>query len=63
MSVNVSKNYVPKTKRSEEIKKCPLSVVVITKNEEDSIVKCLRSVHGWADEIIMVDDQSTVCVT
>ena len=34
-----------------------LSVVVITKNEEDKITKCLESVK-WADEIIIVDDLS-----
>lgn len=37
----------------------PLSVVVITKNEEANIEDCLRSVHGWADEIVVVDDEST----
>lgn len=36
-----------------------LSVVVITKNEERNIDDCLGSVHGWADEIIIVDDEST----
>ena len=35
-----------------------LSVVVLTKNEEGRIAKCLDSVK-WADEIIVVDDQST----
>ncbi|MBF0479701.1 MAG: glycosyltransferase family 2 protein [Candidatus Omnitrophica bacterium] len=39
--------------------KVPVSVVVIAKNEEDNIEECLRSVYGWADEIILVDDQST----
>ncbi len=38
--------------------KFPLSVVVITKNEEDNIAKCLDSTK-WADEIIVVDDHST----
>lgn len=38
--------------------KVPLSVVVITKNEEANITECLESVHGWADEIIVVDDES-----
>lgn len=37
----------------------PLSVVVVTKNEEENIDLCLGSVHGWADEIVVVDDQST----
>ena len=36
----------------------PVSVVVITKNEEDNIADCLGSA-GWADEIIVVDDEST----
>lgn len=40
-------------------KKIALSVVVITKNEQDNIEKCLQSVHGWADEIVIVDDMST----
>ena len=35
-----------------------LSVVVITKNEEACIAECLESVK-WADEIIVVDDEST----
>jgi glycosyltransferase involved in cell wall biosynthesis len=36
-----------------------LSVVILTKNEEERIERCLRSVLGWADEIIIVDDEST----
>jgi len=36
-----------------------LSVVVITKNEEKNIENCLKSVLGLADEIIVVDDEST----
>ena len=35
-----------------------LSVVVITKNEEKDIRKCLESIK-WADEIVIVDDVST----
>src|SRR2546428_5190267 len=35
-----------------------LSVVVITKNEERNIGVCLESVR-WADEIIVVDAEST----
>ena len=37
--------------------KIPLSVVVLT-NEENGIARCLESVQ-WADEIIIVDDEST----
>ncbi len=39
--------------------KVPVSVVVIAKNEEKNIETCLKSVHGWADEIIVVDDESS----
>lgn len=35
-----------------------LSVVVVTRNEEDNIAQCLESVR-WADEIIVVDSCST----
>jgi len=36
----------------------PLSVVIITKNEEKNIEDCLKSIYGWAEEIIVVDDES-----
>ena len=36
-----------------------LSVVIVAKNEEEAIVDCLKSVKGWADVIIVVDDKST----
>ncbi|MFH1360923.1 MAG: glycosyltransferase family 2 protein [Candidatus Omnitrophota bacterium] len=39
--------------------KIPVSVVVITKNEEENIRTCLESVHGWVDETVIVDDEST----
>ncbi|MDZ7626518.1 MAG: glycosyltransferase family 2 protein [Ignavibacteriaceae bacterium] len=35
-----------------------ISVTVITKNEEKNISDCLKSV-AWADEIIVVDSEST----
>jgi (heptosyl)LPS beta-1,4-glucosyltransferase len=35
----------------------PLSVIVLTKNEEQHIGRCLESV-GWADEIVVVDSGS-----
>tara|TARA_B100000315_G_scaffold260160_1_gene319616 strand:+ start:1414 stop:2217 length:804 start_codon:yes stop_codon:yes gene_type:complete len=36
-----------------------ISVVIITKNEETRIEACLDSVKGWANEIILVDDESS----
>jgi glycosyltransferase involved in cell wall biosynthesis len=41
-----------------DTKKVPVSVVVITKNEEDNIADCLKSAL-WADELIVLDDNST----
>jgi len=46
-------------KKSQDKMLVPLTVVVITKNEEANIEECLGSVHGWADEILVVDDEST----
>jgi glycosyltransferase involved in cell wall biosynthesis len=37
--------------------KVPVSVVVITKNEEGNIAECLKSA-SWADEVVVVDDYS-----
>lgn len=36
-----------------------LSVIILTKNEEKNIKDCLESVAGWADEIVVIDDEST----
>jgi|SRR5579859_938585 len=36
-----------------------LSVVLATHNEEKNIVRCLESVKGLADEVIIVDGEST----
>jgi glycosyltransferase involved in cell wall biosynthesis len=38
--------------------KAPLSVVIITKNESTRIRECIQSVL-WADDIVVVDDEST----
>lgn len=37
----------------------PVSVVIITFNEEKNLGRCLSSVTGFADEIIIVDSYST----
>ncbi|MCJ7804961.1 glycosyltransferase family 2 protein [Patescibacteria group bacterium] len=36
-----------------------LSVIIITRNEQEMIKDCLESIYGWADEIIIIDDAST----
>jgi len=38
--------------------KVPLTVVIITKNEESRLLPALESV-SWADEVIVLDDEST----
>ena len=41
------------------MRKHTLSVIVITKNEEDRIETCLKSVVDIADELIVLDSGST----
>lgn len=40
------------------MEKVPISVVVITKNEEDNIADCLKSA-SFAEEVVVLDDNST----
>lgn len=37
----------------------PVSVIILTHNEEQNLPDCLRSVTGWAGEIFVVDSGST----
>ena len=39
--------------------KLPISVIILTYNEEKNIDACIKSVRGWVDEIIIVDSFST----
>jgi len=39
--------------------KIPLSIVILAKNEEKRIEDCIKSVREWANEVIVVDDEST----
>ncbi|MDD5042943.1 MAG: glycosyltransferase family 2 protein [Candidatus Omnitrophica bacterium] len=39
--------------------KINLTVVVLTKNSSKIIEDCLKSVHGWVSEIVVVDDMSS----
>lgn len=36
----------------------PLTVLVVTRNEEANLERCLASVHGFADQILVVDSES-----
>lgn len=35
-----------------------LTAVILTKNEEKNLPRCLKSI-SWVDEIVIVDDKST----
>jgi glycosyltransferase involved in cell wall biosynthesis len=37
----------------------PVSVLIPTRNEAANLDRCLKSLAGWADEIMVVDSQST----
>lgn len=37
----------------------PVSVLIPTRNEEKNLSRCLEPVVGWADEVVVVDSQST----
>jgi len=37
----------------------PLSVIITTRNEEANVERCLQSVHGFADQIFVLDSEST----
>jgi len=37
----------------------PISVIILTYNEEKNIEDCLKSVYGWVEEIFIVDSYST----
>jgi len=41
------------------VNKVPLSVTILAKNEEKNITECLESVVNWADEVMVIDDEST----
>ena len=37
----------------------PITVLVTTRNEEANVERCLRSVHGFADQVFVIDSEST----
>ena len=39
--------------------KLPISVIILTFNEEKNVEACLKSVYEWADEIFIVDSYSS----
>jgi len=41
------------------MKKLPISVIILTYNEELNIEDCLKSVYGWVEDIFIVDSFST----
>ncbi len=41
------------------MRKVPVSCFIISKNEGDRIARTIRSVRSWADEVVVVDSEST----
>lgn len=39
--------------------KLPISVIILTYNEEKNIEECLKSIQGWVEEIFVLDSYST----
>jgi glycosyltransferase involved in cell wall biosynthesis len=39
--------------------KLPVSVIILTYNEEKNIEDCIKSIYNWVDEIFIVDSYST----
>lgn len=39
--------------------KAPISVIILTYNEEVNLPRCLESIKDWAEEIVVVDSMST----
>ncbi len=37
----------------------PVSVLIAARNEEQNLPRCLEPLQGWADEVVVVDSQST----
>jgi glycosyltransferase involved in cell wall biosynthesis len=46
-------------KEKYDLKKIPLSVYMITLNNGATIERALKSVAGWADDVVVVDSHST----
>lgn len=59
-AVNESNRSTNAAQNQEGTSECvPVSVLIPTKNEALNIRRCLEPLVGWADEIIIVDSQST----
>ncbi len=41
------------------MKKLPISIIILTFNEEINLPRCLESIYKWVDEIIVVDSLSS----
>lgn len=41
------------------MKKLLITAIILTYNEEENLEKCLNSISGWADEMVIVDSFST----
>ncbi len=49
-------------KIQSEVNAIPLSIIILTQNEADNILRCLKSV-AWCDDIILIDNSSDATIT
>ena len=59
MVTRKTKNYLCLMSGSDSVKKLPVTAIVLTFNEEQNIGDCLDSIHGFVDEIYVLDSFST----
>jgi glycosyltransferase involved in cell wall biosynthesis len=55
-NMSIDKEHLPKAEPANEP---TISLCMMVKNEEDSLARCLESVKGFVDEIVIVDTGST----
>jgi len=58
-TLNLAQNVSPAGSTERDAQRLPLSVAIITLNEEANLPRCLASVRGLAREIIVIDSGST----
>jgi len=44
---------------NENMEKLSISAIILTYNEEENIEECLKSLHGWVQDIFIIDSYST----
>ena len=59
VSHKLSSELNTETKLDRDVETVPVTVIVLTKNEERNLSNCLQSVAGWCQQMFVVDSGST----